>query len=399
MTRRIPRTALRAIGLDRAGLVGGVVATLIGAGLLATSLAVAPARTMAGYLAISVAATTTALGALLLLAIVHVMDARWPVPLRRWIEVVAGSLPALALAFVPVLVFADASFPWRGAVGPEQRAWLEVRGSYLALGPFVARAAGVWLCWIALTLALVRASVRQDRERGVGASDLRRRQRRISAAALPVVVFTGTLAVFDWVMARACGWTSSVFGLELLAGGFVAGVSAAIVLLARADRRGRMQGLVGPSHYHALGRVLLAALVVWAYLAFFQLFLIWIANRPDEVAWYLDRVGGGWGIVAGILVVGRFVVPFVLLLSRRVKSSRVAITGVAAWSLAMHAIDLLWKVVPSDPDALVVHVGDLGALLLVGGVSTVWTCWRVAPWAIAPRHDPALAEGTRYHGV
>src|SRR6266540_5059954 len=40
-------------------------------------------------------------------------------------------------------------------------------------------------------------------------------------------------------------------------------------------------------HFHSLGKFLLAFVAFWAYVAFSQFMLIWIANIPEEVPWYI----------------------------------------------------------------------------------------------------------------
>ena len=67
--------------------------------------------------------------------------------------------------------------------------------------------------------------------------------------------------------------------------------------------------------------------------AFFQFILIWIANKPDEVAFYLARMRGGWRVVTVILVVGHFACRSCFLLATGSSATRAALGRVAGWIL------------------------------------------------------------------
>ena len=64
---------------------------------------------------------------------------------------------------------------------------------------------------------------------------------------------------------------------------------------------------------------MLALVMVWAYFSFSQFIIIWAGNLPEEIPWYMTRLNGGWQFVGLLLVLGHFVLPFALLLSRDLK--------------------------------------------------------------------------------
>jgi len=387
-----------AIRVPRRVVAGGVAAAVIGAIVLAFGAWLAPGRTMAGYLSVMCSAVALALGALVLLMIVHVMKAKWPVPIRRIIEAIVMALPALAVGFVPVLAFADRLYPWAlpEALPEHVRAIVENKGAYLQVSAFAARAIAVWAVWLVVSELLLHWSRQQDdRDRPA----LRRWQRRLSAGALPLVALTLTVAAFDWIMSLEPTWYSSMFGLDIFASGFVAAIAGVIVLVAAADRPGGLRELVNDSHDYALGRLLLAFTVFWAYIVFFQVFIQWIGNRPEEIEWYLHRLRDGWQIVAITIGIGHFAVPFIALLSYRLKRRRRALAAVAMLVVAMHLVDMHWKIIPAFSGAAIVHWADLGAVLFVFGLCVASVAWRIDGRAIAPRFDRALGKGTRYHSV
>ena len=83
--------------------------------------------------------------------------------------------------------------------------------------------------------------------------------------------------------------------------------------------------------------------MLWAYLNFSQFLIIWSGNLPEEIPWYIERMRGGWGVVAIALVVGHFALPFMLLLSQDVKKGRGS-PRVAIFILVMRLVDTIWLV-------------------------------------------------------
>ena len=64
--------------------------------------------------------------------------------------------------------------------------------------------------------------------------------------------------------------------------------------------------------------MLLAFMMLWAYVTFSQYLIIWSGNLPEEIPWYLARFRGGWGWVgARRSCSSTSSLPFLLLLSRQ----------------------------------------------------------------------------------
>src|SRR5690606_3606386 len=218
-------------------------------------------------------------------------------------------------------------FPWSGdAAGPAAPLSAELRPGYLAR-PFAAlRAAACFAVWNVAAALLHRWSLRQ--QAGGDPAALAHRQRVLSAVGLPLVAFTLTLAAFDWLMSLTPGWTSTIFGVYYFAGAMVGILALLAVAAFLLEREGDLAGIITVSHDHALGKLLFTFLVFWAYIAFVQLLLIWIADLPREAAWFVARTAGSWAVVSGLLVAGHFLLPFFALLSRELKRRPAALATV-----------------------------------------------------------------------
>src|SRR5437660_10962935 len=89
---------------------------------------------------------------------------------------------------------------------------------------------------------------------------------------------------------------------------------AALLLAWFRDREPFAERLT-PEHFHHLGNLLLAFVMLWAYMSFSQFLIIWNGNLPGEISWYLHRSAPGWKIIALALGVFQFALPFLLLLA------------------------------------------------------------------------------------
>jgi hypothetical protein len=75
--------------------------------------------------------------------------------------------------------------------------------------------------------------------------------------------------------------------------------------------------------------------------------VVWNANMPEETFWYLIRERGNWWTLSMILIVGKFFVPFFVLLPEKVKMNFKIILPVCLWIGLMHALDLAFNIFPA----------------------------------------------------
>jgi hypothetical protein len=150
-------------------------------------------------------------------------------------------------------------------------------------------------------------------------------------------------------------------------------------------------------HFHSLGKFMLAFVAFWAYIAFSQFMLIWIANIPEEVPWYILRINGGWRWVGAFVALFQFLVPFFLLLQRAVTRNPRRLAFVAAWLIFVHWIDLYWLVMPHLHEAGPrPWLFDITAFLGVGGAAVAFGVLRMRGIASVPVRDPYLEDSLRY---
>jgi hypothetical protein len=391
----------------RAPLVAGarrLVSTslvLAAAGLaaLAIGLRVDAERAWFAYLDAWLFGTSLAIGALLVTMIGHASKGSWMVMVRRPMESVAATLPLFALLFVPIAFGLDRIYPWaaHGQLDAAVEQALAHKRAWLNRPFFVART-GLYFLVFCVVAGLLRAWSRENDVRPRLALVLR--MRRLSGGALPLVGLTLTWASFDWSMSLQPAWYSTIFGFYFFAGAFVGAIALACVMMTATRPQGSKAVRLSPDHSQALGRVLFAMIVFWAYVSFSQLIVYWMGDIPEEVTFYLRRTEGSWTALTYVLVFGHFVVPFFALLNRRIKRRPRVLAAAGAWILLMHFLDVYWQVLPVHDEAGVrPHWLDLGAVLFVGGLSCALVVRRYGAAPALPLHVPELVEGLDYEAA
>jgi hypothetical protein len=322
----------------------------------------------------------------------HAANAKWPATQRRINESLTICFPLLAVLFIPIALALDDIYIWADPAAKlsahdahlvdEKRAWL-------APVPFVVRA------FIYLAVFFVAAEVlrRRSRIRDRVLRDPEReviRDRVFACVMLPFVGLAVTFAAYDWVMSLQPTWYSSIFGVYYFAGGFVAALSLLAIIAWRT--RYVVPQAITRNHFHALGRLMFGFTVFWAYSAYFQGFLITIANRPTEVTFYIVRSTNGWGALLWLVILVHFAVPFLMLLPRLLKLRPAYVATVACIIITGHVLDLYWVIIPSRASAA--SWLDLVALAGVVGACVTFAGWRQRGLPVVanePYLEPSMA--------
>lgn len=371
-------------------LIAGALGLILGA-------VVDPVRFAFSYFTSWMYFFTIVSGALLVLMTGHAARARWFGALRRPTEFVAAVLPLFLLLVVPIFFFMDALYPWVSpdpSLGTEALHVIEHRSGWMNVPFFIVRTL-IWLALFSLfAVILVRGSFAQDTS-----FDPRKKLflYRLSCGGLVFLGFVFTWASFDWIMSLDATWYSTILGVYVFAGGFAAALAVLTIVTALLYRSGALPLEGAMERQTAVGRLLFAFIIFWAYQGFSQLLIIWIANIPAEVGFYQRRSGTAWGWVSAVLVVVHFVVPFLLLLSRRLKRNAAALVGVAVWVLVAHYIDIYWLIMPNlTPQTIAIHWLDLAALLAIFGALGLPALLLFRNRSPLAESDPFFHQSLRY---
>ena len=333
------------------------------------------------------------LGSLGLLMLQHMSGGQWGLVGRRVWEAATRTLPLMILLFVPLLFGLPRIFEWARPEAVSASHILQMKEPYLNPTFFIIRAVIYFAFWMGCTWVLNMWSLRQDRgEVAIVPSDTVR-FRTVSAPGLLFFVLTVTFASTDWIMSLDPEWFSTIFGLLMVAGWGLSALALAIAVLAALSATPPLAAVLAQRHFHDLGKLLLAFVMLWAYLAFSQFLIIWSGNLPEEIPWYVERMRGGWGFVSLLLVVGHFVLPFALLLSRDLKRNHGLLAKIAIFILLMRFVEMLWLVAPAfEHERFPIHWMHVVLPLGMTGLWLFLFVRQLGNRALLPLNDPYFKE-------
>jgi len=263
---------------------------------------------------------------------------------------------------------------------------LAEKAKYLNIPFFTIRAAVYFAIWLALAFFLNRWSLLQDR---TAEREFTKRMMLLSGPGMVLFVFTVTFASIDWFMSLDPEWSSTIYGFIFVGAWSVSALAFVIAVMAMLSKHEPMNTVVGQLHFHDLGKLLLALVMLWSYFAFSQFLIIWSGNLPEEIRWYLPRTRGGWGVTALAVVILHFAFPFLFLLSRSIKRNAGKLAIVAVLVLVMRLFDLLWMIAPNFT-AEHFHISwmDVVAPIGIGGLWLTVFTWQLSKRPLIPINDP-----------
>ncbi len=400
---------------------GGVIANgLFAIGAIFIAITFATGFMQVGGLGLKHALASFHVGAMTVLAIClgsiffcllfHLVNAGWVGTLRRQFENVAS------LIWIPILMIAvvlaisvlkkdspDALFAWMGKDAVANSVLLARKSGYVNL-PFFLIRAGIYVgIWLGLASFITSFSRNYD-QTGDNAAAIRMRSR--CAPAMLLFAFSMTFAAFDWLMGLDYSFFSTMWGVYYFSGCAFVSVTLVSMIHAVLRHTGKLEGVVTKEHFHDLGKLTFTFTCFWAYIAFFQYFLIWYANIPEETAYYIARKTDGWEKLFSLLMFGHFAAPFLVTIFRGVKKNPSAVIAVGCWLIFMEIADIFWIVRPivyaghqadqSTPGIATSWwldgVGVMGPLLFFGS----FLVRKVCSGTLVPLNDPRMREALNH---
>lgn len=350
-----------------------------------------------------------ALGSLALVMVQHLSGGAWGI-FRRIFEASSRTIPLLTVLFLPIALGMGDLFPWTHAELVAEDHVLQEKALYLNVPFFLVRAAIYFAIWLVLTALLNKWSLRQD----AGDYSVNLPIQRLSGGGLVLYAITVMFAGIDWIMSLNPHWFSTIFGFLMMGGQGLSALAFTVVAARQLLPREPTEGWLKPNHFHDLGKLMLAFVMLWAYFNFSQYLLIYSANIIEEVPYLIDRTTNGWEYLALFLALFHFAVPFLLLLSRERKRNAHRLVVLALWLLFVRYADLFMMVSPefaatggnlhahAGEEAHVshffVHWLDLAATLGIGGIWLWMFYTQLGRRPLLPVGDPYLREALQSTG-
>jgi hypothetical protein len=338
------------------------------------------------------------LGALGMVLLHHLFDASWSVPIRRICEHLACLLfPWMLLLFLPIAFLAPRLYEWMRLLKEHVENKVPLEQAVAAKLPlftmqgFYLVAAVCFVVWWLIPRRLRYWSLEQDK---TGAAECTRKLRRYSATGVFLFAITLTLAAIMWMKALQHEWYSTMYGVWYFAESMWVALFTIYLLVVLLKRQGPLRDVATDKTLYFTGSLMFAFTVFYAYASFFQYFIVWNANIPEETFWYVLREKGTWWDIGMVIIFGHFLVPFLLLLRIDVKVSKLWImVPLVVWAWAMHFVDMSFQIMPAKhPNGFVLHWMDLACMAFIGGVLARVFIRDLNAHPIIPQKDPRFAE-------
>ena len=363
-----------------------------------------PLRTWQAYLVNFLFWAGLSFGAVLFVAVLNITGARWGRPLKRLGEAFGAFIPVVFVFFLLLYFGRLELFPWIRDPVPGKEMWLNA--PFL----FIRNGAGL-LVLSAIALAMIFFSLKGDRQWMVSLPEGEeaitsegpwtvswRKQQILSTVMAIVYAFVLTLLAFDLIMSLDRHWYSTLLGGYFLVGSFYTGIVAVYFLALIAGRIEGFKDYLGPRHFHDLGKLVLAFCLFTGYLFYAQFLTIWYGNMPEETRYVILRVKlTPWEPLAWVTLVMVFLLPFILLLSRRIKLKRVPMILLSLVILAGMWAERFILVVPSLWKRGGIPLGITEALITAGYLGIVGLCVTgfLARVPSMPVSDPLFREAMK----
>jgi len=142
----------------------------------------------------------------------------------------------------------------------------------------------------------------------------------MAIAIIPVAVSVHTIVSFDFSMAPVPMWHSTIFGPYFVAGAIFSGIAALILAMAALRKFLHLEAYLHPIHFQNLGKLLLMMSLFWAYFTFNERLTVWYGNATAEREVLLVTQKGSFAPLFWTMVACNFVVPFVILSLRQLRT-------------------------------------------------------------------------------
>ncbi len=270
---------------------------------------------------------------------------------------------------------------------------LEGKSGYLNKPFFFARAIIYLLIWIGFTLFFRKRSLAEDLQ-----GDEVKHKKNMNYAGWFLVFFavTSSTMAWDWVMSLDPHWFSTLFGWYVFAGMFVTGLTMITLISIHLKRNGYFQH-INENHLHDLGKFMFAFSVFWTYLWTSQFLLIWYANIPEEVTYFMDRWENYKFLWVSNLVIN-FIFPFLVLMSRDAKRNMGFLMVAGGAIICGHWLDVFLMVMPGTVKANYgIGLLEIGLFAGFAGLFGFVTLTSLTKASLVPKNHPFLDESAHHH--
>jgi Ni/Fe-hydrogenase subunit HybB-like protein len=324
-----------------------------------------PEKAWQAYLVNFILWSAIAQGGLLFSVVLHVTKARWGRPLQGLSEAFAAFFPISFVLFLLLFPGRAYIFPWLGADLHGKEGWLTIPFLFSrdAAGLLILYGLGFAYFYFGLKLKRsLREATEEQREAW------RNRMSVIGVLYIMAYALVLSLLAFDLVMSADPQWISTLFGPYAFVKAFYMGLGGLIIVAAIVHLRHGEASSLNPSHFHDLGKLFFGFCMLWADFFYCQFLVIWYGNIPEETNYIIQRTMTlPWSRLAWVSFIMSFVIPFLTLLNRQVKTNHRFMIGLCSLVLVGIWLEHFLLLGPAlSPKADSLPMGIMDVLITLG---------------------------------
>lgn len=219
---------------------------------------------------------------------------------------------------------------------------------------------------------------------------------KISAAFLVFFIVTESIMSWDWIMSVDPHWYSTLFGWYVFASFFVSGITVITLIGLYLKSKGLLE-YVNSSHFHDLAKFMFGISIFWTYLWFSQFMLIWYADIPEEVTYFVTRIEH-YNLLFFGMVVMNFVFPLLVLVNTDFKRIPLIIIIVGIVILCGHYIDFFVMIMPATVgDQWFIGVSEISSILFFLGLFIFIVFSTLSKTPLLVKRYPLIEESKHFH--
>ena len=379
-----------------AGLVGGVGLIALLGGMFFTQ----DPNPWQAYLFGWIVWMSLSVGCLGLLLLKHTLNAKWGLPVERILEAGASvtSFLVLAITFLPILYTVLSGnpilYPWADPAKVASDHLLHAKAWFLNPIGFAVRFVIYFAIWIFFARKISASTLRQDQNHSDGERAMRANW---SAPGLVIYFLVITSAFTEWIMSLEPTWSSTMYGPWLAVGGALMALAFVTIIATLNADRDPYREVVTKNWQRDMGNLMFTFTMLWGYTTFSQYLIIWSGNVPEYITYFVRRSENRWNAIGLAVMIGQFFVPFLALLSPRIKAQAPMLAKVAGWIIVFRIVDMYYVIIPSMRATPVPSLWDFVALIGMGGLWAFAFSKAIANRALLPSYDPRLTEAAHAH--
>ena len=337
------------------------------------------------------------LGVLAFYAIQQVAQAGWSPVLFRVMQGITAYLPVGSIIFFIVLVLSGLHlnhlFVWLDPEVVANDKLIANKSGYLNFPFWIIRAAIFLIGWNLYRYYSRKNCLAQD-----DANDnfYYKKNFNLSAIFLVFFIVTESIMSWDWIMSIDPHWFSTLFGWYVFSSFFVSAITTIALVTLYLKSKGALE-YVNTSHIHDLAKFMFGFSIFWTYLWFSQYMLIWYANIPEEVTYYITRIDM-YNLPFFGAVVMNFVFPLLILINTDFKRISWILVMAGVVILVGHYLDFFIMIMPGTVgDRWFIGIPEIASVLFFLGlfIFVVFTAMSKVP--LLPKRNPFIDESKHFH--